>query len=159
MLNLKPWDVGTDSGVTYTSPDSLTTPREPIRRITTKFPADPSNPFYDPSGEDMKPLARLYLTRQRLYEKSCSDDSISSDDEDSSQSGTGVKFQRFFLICGYLVRCLEIAAFRSEFVVAGKFQITPEMYFGAESEPFFVCHRWKGGTLIVHLGHPTVYHC
>lgn len=90
VLNLKPWDVGTDSGMTYTSPDSPTTPREPIRRISSKFPSDPSNPFYDPSGEDMKPLARLYITRQRLYEKSCSDDSLASDDEDSAQSDCAV---------------------------------------------------------------------
>jgi len=87
VLNLKPWDVGTDSGTTYTSPDSVTDPKEPIRRITNKYPADPSNPFYDTSGEEMKPLARLKITRQRLYEKSCSDDSITTDEEDSVLSG------------------------------------------------------------------------
>ncbi|KAL1116134.1 hypothetical protein AAG570_005629 [Ranatra chinensis] len=73
IVNLYPWDAGTDSGITYTSPDKPTEPRDHIRRITTSFPNDPQAPFFDPTGEEMKPLARLYLTRQRLYEKSCSD--------------------------------------------------------------------------------------
>ncbi|KAL0268413.1 UNVERIFIED_CONTAM: hypothetical protein PYX00_010368 [Menopon gallinae] len=82
VLNLFPWDAGTDSGTTYISPDMPTKPREPIRQITTRYPKDDSNPFYDPTGTEMKPFARLYLTRQRLYEKSCADDSITSDEED-----------------------------------------------------------------------------
>lgn len=32
----------------------------------------------------MKPLARLYLTRQRLYEKSCSDDTTGGVPDDDS---------------------------------------------------------------------------
>nr|XP_012150416.1 PREDICTED: spondin-1-like isoform X6 [Megachile rotundata] len=72
-LNLYPYDAGTDDGITYLSPDSPTEPQEPIRRITSTFPNDSRSPFYDPSGLDMKPLAKLYLNRQRLYEKSCED--------------------------------------------------------------------------------------
>ncbi|XP_078036984.1 spondin-1 [Augochlora pura] len=53
------------------SPDSPTDPQEPIRRITSSYPNDSRSPFYDPFGLDMKPLARLYLNRQRLYEKTC----------------------------------------------------------------------------------------
>lgn len=71
VRNLYPWDAGTDSGVTYLSPDNKTEPKDRIRRITAAFPSDPNSPFYSSSGE-LKPLARLYLTRQRLYEKSCS---------------------------------------------------------------------------------------
>ncbi|XP_076294317.1 spondin-1 isoform X3 [Lasioglossum baleicum] len=70
-LNLYPYDAGTDDGVTYLSPDSPTDPQEPIRRITSSYPNDSRSPFYDPFGLDMKPLARLYLNRQRLYEKTC----------------------------------------------------------------------------------------
>ncbi|XP_031834060.1 spondin-1 isoform X2 [Nomia melanderi] len=70
-LNLYPYDVGTDDGITYLSPDSATDPQEPIRRITSSFPNDSRSPFYDPLGSDMKPLAKLYLNRQRLYEKTC----------------------------------------------------------------------------------------
>ncbi|XP_077292585.1 spondin-1-like [Arctopsyche grandis] len=71
IWNLFPWDIGTDSGVTYTSPDQPTSPREVIRRIGTNYPKDPDSPFYDASGKEMKPLARLNITRQRLYGKSC----------------------------------------------------------------------------------------
>ncbi|XP_076643915.1 spondin-1 isoform X2 [Halictus rubicundus] len=70
-LNLYPYDAGTDNGLTYLSPDSPTEPQDPIRRITSSFPNDSRSPFYDPFGLDMKPLAKLYLNRQRLYEKTC----------------------------------------------------------------------------------------
>ncbi|KAJ9594398.1 hypothetical protein L9F63_014188, partial [Diploptera punctata] len=118
VLNLYPWDAGTDNGVTYISPDMPTTPREPIRRITSSYPNDPKSPFFDPTGEEMKPLARLYLTRQRLYEKSCTA-IVGVDTEEDSKSmeladcevtewspwgtcsvtcGKGVRFkQRFYL--------------------------------------------------------------
>jgi hypothetical protein len=48
-----------------------TKPRETIKEITSSYPGDAGSPFF---GVEMKPLARVYLTRQRLYEKSCSDD-------------------------------------------------------------------------------------
>ncbi|KZC07757.1 Spondin-1 [Dufourea novaeangliae] len=72
-LNLYPYDAGTDDGITYLSPDAESDPQEPIRRITSTYPNDSRSPFYDPFGLDMKPLARLYLNRQRLYEKTCDD--------------------------------------------------------------------------------------
>lgn len=71
VLNLYPYDAGTDSGITYLSPDMPTKPRETIQGITSSYPSDPRSPFF---GVEMKPLAHVYLTRQRLYEKSCSDD-------------------------------------------------------------------------------------
>ncbi|CAL7938661.1 unnamed protein product [Xylocopa violacea] len=83
-LNLYPYDAGTDSGITYLSPDSPTEPQEPIHRITSTYPNDSRSPFYDPSGLDMKPLARLYLNRQRLYEKACE-----AEPPDAADSGAG----------------------------------------------------------------------
>lgn len=71
QLNLYPYDAGTDDGITYVSPDSPTDPQIPIHRIASTYPNDSRSPFYDPSGLDMKPLAKLYLKRQRLYEKTC----------------------------------------------------------------------------------------
>ncbi|XP_018059151.1 PREDICTED: spondin-1 isoform X1 [Atta colombica] len=71
QLNLYPYDAGTDDGITYVSPDSPTDPQIPIHRITSTYPNDSRSPFYDSSGLDMKPLAKLYLNRQRLYEKTC----------------------------------------------------------------------------------------
>ncbi|GBO14127.1 hypothetical protein AVEN_63866-1 [Araneus ventricosus] len=48
-------------------------PQEKIRRITASTPNNLQSPFYDPSGEAMKPVARLTVTRQRVYDKNCSD--------------------------------------------------------------------------------------
>uniref|UniRef100_A0A6B2EI24 Spondin-1 n=1 Tax=Phlebotomus kandelakii TaxID=1109342 RepID=A0A6B2EI24_9DIPT len=76
VLNLYPWDAGTDSGPSYTSPDQPTNPRDVIRRIKSNFPNDPRSPFYDPSGGEMKAMARLYISRQRLYDKNCEASSV-----------------------------------------------------------------------------------
>ncbi|XP_026469227.1 spondin-1-like isoform X2 [Ctenocephalides felis] len=86
VLNLYPWDAGTDSGPSYISPDQPTNPRDVIRRIRANYPNDPRSPFYDPSGGEMKPLARLHLARQRLYEKACENsvDNIPEEDDDPS---------------------------------------------------------------------------
>jgi hypothetical protein len=54
-FDLVPWDAGTDSGATFTSPDSATNPRQPIMRIVTA-------PL-SPNGR-VTPLATL--TFQRL---------------------------------------------------------------------------------------------
>lgn len=54
----------------------MTSPRGKITRITEFSPADDRSPFYDPSGTPMKPLARIVMTRQRVYEKSCTDTSL-----------------------------------------------------------------------------------
>lgn len=70
-MNLYPWDAGTDSGPSYTSPNEATYPKDLIRRIKSDTPNDPRSPFYDANGQDMKPMARIYFTRQRLYDKNC----------------------------------------------------------------------------------------
>ncbi|XP_012230745.1 spondin-1 isoform X2 [Linepithema humile] len=85
-LNLYPYDAGTDDGITYLSPDSPTDPQEPIRRITSTYPNDSRSPFYEPSGLDMKPLAKLYLNRQRLYETTCEDIGDTPGDTDATDS-------------------------------------------------------------------------
>lgn len=71
VLNLYPIDAGTDSGPSYISPKQPTIPRDAIRRIKTNYPNDVRSPFYDTTGNEMKPMARLYLNRQRIYEKVC----------------------------------------------------------------------------------------
>ncbi|KAF5285012.1 hypothetical protein FQR65_LT02324, partial [Abscondita terminalis] len=70
-LRLYPNDAGTDEGLTYDSPDQPTYPRGVIRKITSNSPNDERSPFYDEQGTPVKPLAKLYLSRQRLYEKTC----------------------------------------------------------------------------------------
>ncbi|CAH1113576.1 unnamed protein product [Psylliodes chrysocephalus] len=84
LLNLYPWDVGTDDGITYMSPDQPSSPRQPIKRLKINFPNDPRSPFYDTSGQPMKPLARITISRQRLYEKIC--DSATMDDVDDNSN-------------------------------------------------------------------------
>ncbi|XP_059082826.1 spondin-1-like [Tigriopus californicus] len=80
-LYLYPWDAGVDNGVSYESPDSPTFPQQPIKRITARDPDDPMQPFYNASGTPMKPLAKLTVTRQRLYKKSCGTDYDDHPDE------------------------------------------------------------------------------
>lgn len=74
-MDLHLWDAGTDSGVTYLSPKSPTIPQDRIHRITPQSPSLPESPFYDPTGARMKPIARLTVSRQRIYEKACGDNS------------------------------------------------------------------------------------
>ncbi|XP_031631654.1 spondin-1-like isoform X2 [Contarinia nasturtii] len=84
VIDLYPWDAGTDKGTTYDSPDQPSKPQEYIRHITSESPNNPESPFYSPNGSKMKPLARLTLLRQRLYEKNCTADQ--SENEENSQN-------------------------------------------------------------------------
>ncbi|MGH0161851.1 UNVERIFIED_CONTAM: hypothetical protein FKN15_041973 [Acipenser sinensis] len=63
-LDLYPYDAGTDSGFTFSSPNYLTVPQENITQITSQNPNHPANSFYYPKLEKLPPLARLTLTRQ-----------------------------------------------------------------------------------------------
>ncbi|XP_054160513.1 spondin-1-like isoform X4 [Oppia nitens] len=74
VMNLYLWDAGTDSGITYLAPNHPTVPQERIRRITSTNPNNPESPFYDHTGAKMKPIAKLTVSRQRIYEKACGDD-------------------------------------------------------------------------------------
>ncbi|XP_015593470.1 spondin-1 [Cephus cinctus] len=74
IIDLYPWDAGTDNGISYMSPNSETKPREKMKPITTSYPEDPRSPFYDPTGTPMLPLARLYLTRDKIIQRGCDED-------------------------------------------------------------------------------------
>lgn len=76
IIDLYPWDAGTDNGISYMSPNSETKPREKMKPITTLYPEDPRSPFYDSSGKVMLPLARLYLNREKVIERGCDDTSL-----------------------------------------------------------------------------------
>lgn len=75
VMNLYLWDAGTDSGLSYLSPSQPTIPQERIRKITSSNPSSEESPFLDTTGQRMKPFARLTVTRQRMYEKPCDDES------------------------------------------------------------------------------------
>ncbi|CAF97515.1 unnamed protein product, partial [Tetraodon nigroviridis] len=61
VADLIPWDAGTDSGVTYESPNKPTIPQEKIRPLTRLD--HPQSPFYDPDGGAIIPLARIVIER------------------------------------------------------------------------------------------------
>ncbi|KAF6216678.1 hypothetical protein GE061_001024 [Apolygus lucorum] len=73
IIDLYPYDAGTDEGVSYQSPKVPTTPHERIRRITTMYPEDPRAPFYNPTAKDFPPVARLYIFKEKVIQKKCSD--------------------------------------------------------------------------------------
>ncbi|XP_041972947.1 spondin-1 isoform X2 [Aricia agestis] len=73
VIDLYPYDAGTDNGISYMSPNSETIPREKMYRITTMYPEDPRAPFYNPGGE-IRPMARLYLTREKIIPRSCDEE-------------------------------------------------------------------------------------
>ncbi|KAL2094000.1 hypothetical protein ACEWY4_011312 [Coilia grayii] len=59
--DLIPWDAGTDSGVTYESPNKPMLPQERIRPLTSLD--HPQSPFYDPEGGPISPVARVVVER------------------------------------------------------------------------------------------------
>jgi hypothetical protein len=74
VMNLYLWDAGTDDGITYLAPNHPTIPQERIKRVTSTNPNHAESPFYDPTGARMKPIAKLTVSRQRIYEKACGED-------------------------------------------------------------------------------------
>ncbi|KAG1962895.1 spondin-2a isoform X2 [Pimephales promelas] len=63
-FDLHPFDAGTDSGFTFSSPNFPTTPPENITMITSQKPNHPANSFYYPRLTDLPPLATIWLKRQ-----------------------------------------------------------------------------------------------
>lgn len=78
IIDLLPYDSGTDNGISYMSPNSETVPREKMYRITTMYPEDPRAPFYNPNAKEIPPMARLYLTREKLIPSSCDEEVLLS---------------------------------------------------------------------------------
>ncbi|XP_072295081.1 spondin-2a [Eucyclogobius newberryi] len=64
-FDLHPYDAGTDSGFTFSSPNFPTSPSENITRITSQMPNHPANSFYYPRIKELPPIASFKLTRQR----------------------------------------------------------------------------------------------
>ncbi|XP_078499679.1 spondin-1-like isoform X2 [Lissotriton helveticus] len=56
LFDLFPWDAGTDSGFTFSSPNFETQPQEAVSQITAMTPSHPANSFYYPR---IKKLPRL----------------------------------------------------------------------------------------------------
>ncbi|XP_014217960.1 spondin-2-like [Copidosoma floridanum] len=97
-LNLYPVDAGTDDGVTYEAEDAKTDPQDVIRRITTTWPVDARSPFYDETAIDMNPLAKLYLKRQRVYEKECDRTAVTATSGEGETERPIKRSKYFFLV-------------------------------------------------------------
>ncbi|XP_078421240.1 spondin-2-like isoform X1 [Cetorhinus maximus] len=61
-LDLFPWDAGTDSGFTFSSPNFATNPQETIFQITAKYPSHPANSFYYPRLEALPRMGHSEFT-------------------------------------------------------------------------------------------------
>ncbi|KAF6728507.1 Spondin-2 [Oryzias melastigma] len=62
-LELFPYDAGTDSGFTFSSPNFETIPQDRITQITSSYPSHPVNSFFYPRLKHLPPIAKVKLTK------------------------------------------------------------------------------------------------
>ncbi|TST60400.1 Spondin-2 [Bagarius yarrelli] len=62
-LDLFPFDAGTDSGFTFSSPKFETIPQDKVTEITSSFPSHPANSFFYPRLRNLPPIAKVMLTK------------------------------------------------------------------------------------------------
>ncbi|XP_007953970.1 spondin-2 [Orycteropus afer afer] len=62
-VDLFPYDAGTDSGFTFSSPNFATIPQDTVTEITSSSPSHPANSFYYPRLKSLPPIARVSLVR------------------------------------------------------------------------------------------------
>ncbi|XP_058923404.1 spondin-2 isoform X1 [Kogia breviceps] len=65
-VDLHPYDAGTDSGFTFSSPKFATVPQDTVTEITASSPSHPVNSFYYPRLKSLPPIATVTLTLARL---------------------------------------------------------------------------------------------
>lgn len=91
-FDMLPWDAGTDSGITYMSRNAPTIPPERIHRLTTTYPDNEANPFYDPSLEEVNPLGKIVLRRLSVTEAPC--DAVYNQSNVLSDGGAGTMMKK-----------------------------------------------------------------
>ncbi|XP_004432263.1 PREDICTED: spondin-2 [Ceratotherium simum simum] len=64
-MDLYPYDAGTDSGFTFSSPNFATIPQDTVTEITSSSPSHPANSFYYPRLKSLPPIARVTLVQLR----------------------------------------------------------------------------------------------
>uniref|UniRef100_A0A4W2HBZ7 Spondin 2 n=1 Tax=Bos indicus x Bos taurus TaxID=30522 RepID=A0A4W2HBZ7_BOBOX len=64
-MDLYPYDAGTDSGFTFSSPNFATVPQDTVTEITASSPSHPANSFYYPRLKALPPIAKVTLVRLR----------------------------------------------------------------------------------------------
>lgn len=55
-------------------------------RITTMYPEDPRQPFYNQNDDKMTPLAKLYIRREKVFSRNCDDNFLESQVLDVSEN-------------------------------------------------------------------------
>ncbi|XP_026315510.1 spondin-1-like isoform X2 [Hyposmocoma kahamanoa] len=69
-LNLYPWDAGTDSGVSYESPNIPTVPQDAVKRVQMSS-YDRNSPFYETDMKDMLPFGKMQIKLVKTYHRNC----------------------------------------------------------------------------------------
>lgn len=80
----------------------MTFPRERMYRITTMFPEDPRQPFYNPNSSEMIPLARLYIRKVKNIPRNCDDKFLESQVLDISENTEEDASRRKFIIYNFI---------------------------------------------------------
>ncbi|KAK6298683.1 hypothetical protein J4Q44_G00301930 [Coregonus suidteri] len=62
-LELYPYDAGTDSSFTFSSPNFETIPQAKVTEITSSSPSHPANSFYYPRLKNLPPMGKVTLTK------------------------------------------------------------------------------------------------
>ncbi|XP_032654689.1 spondin-2 [Chelonoidis abingdonii] len=62
-VDLFPYDAGTDSGFTFSSPNFATIPQDTVTEITCSSPSHPANSFYYPKLKSLPPIARVTIVK------------------------------------------------------------------------------------------------
>lgn len=68
-IDLYPLDAGTDRGLTFTSPDWPSEPRETIYRLSPTKPAHSASAFFYANMTSLPPIARMFLTKTAEYRR------------------------------------------------------------------------------------------
>ncbi|CAH0714706.1 unnamed protein product, partial [Brenthis ino] len=86
-LDLYPWDAGTDSGVSYESPNMETFPQDAVSRVQMSS-YDKNSPFYETDMKDLHPFGKLHIKLIRTYHRECAEEEATSEPEASTEQST-----------------------------------------------------------------------
>lgn len=68
-VDLFPMDAGTDKGLTFTSPNWVASPSEPVYPLSPRHPPHSASAFYYSNMTSLPPIAKVYLTKVAEYRR------------------------------------------------------------------------------------------
>lgn len=83
-LNLYPWDAGTDSGISYESPNIVTYPKDAVSRVQMSS-YDKHSPFYETDIKQLTPFGKMHIRLIRTYRRECEEE---SSEEETTETET-----------------------------------------------------------------------